>query len=724
MLFNNLQNKYTPSLFSRLAEAFSPSLLGSLAVVPLLMLLLSGCARMGAPDGGWFDERPPYVVSASPADGAVNVKNGKINIYFNEFIKVANAAEKVVVSPPQMEQPNIRVHGKTIQVQLMDSLKENTTYTVDFSDAISDNNEGNPMGNYTYTFSTGPQIDTLQISGTVLNAENLEPIKGIVVGVRPAPKATPEAASVPEAASETAPVPEASASGPLLRVSRTDSKGRFTIKGIAPGDYTVMAVNDMDGDYTFTQRSETMAFSHEIVTPTVFVDTRQDTVWADALHVKDIVRVRYDHYTPDNIVLRAFDHEVKDRYFIKHDRTEENHFTLYFTAPVPEDTIQKLPKIRLLNPPAQLAHKTSDELFLVRPTVKADTVTYWIRDSILIDQDTLNIEMQTIVTDTLGGFTMQTDTLEVLPKLSFEKRMKQKQKALDEWRKKQEKSLKKRRNSSDSDNAPLPIDTVMPREPLMPKYVLEQNMSPDASIYIKFPRPMQKVDTTAIHLYVEQDSLWYKAPCTITPYNPQGVSDDALEISSDWIMGAQYSFEVDSAAFVDIYGNTSQKVKQGMRINLNDVYASLFVEVTPTSILRSDSLGTHGQIIVELLDGSDKSQVSAIVENGTAEFYYLKPGVYYMRAIIDRNGNGRWDAGDYFQDRLPEEVYYYPGTVECKAKWDLTKKWNLLQTPLNQQKPEAITKQKAEKDKQIQNRNAQRAAEKGTTIPARFMPKQ
>ena len=148
-------------------------------------LIFTSCARMGSPDGGWYDDTPPYVVSSSPADGGVNVTGKKVTINFNEFIKIENAQEKVIVSPPQLEQAEIKAQGKRIIVELKDSLKENTTYTVDFSDAITDNNEGNPMGNYTFSFSTGDHIDTLEVSGYVLNAEDLEPVKGMLVGLYP-----------------------------------------------------------------------------------------------------------------------------------------------------------------------------------------------------------------------------------------------------------------------------------------------------------------------------------------------------------------------------------------------------------------------------------------------------------------------------------------------------------------------------------------------------------
>ena len=133
-----------------------------LVYICLALGAIVSCARMGSPDGGWYDDDPPKVVSSSPADQSVNVTTKKISILFNEYIKLEDATNKVIVSPPQLEVPEIKAAGKKVIVELQDSLKPNTTYTIDFSDAISDNNEGNPMGSFTYSFSTGDKIDTLE----------------------------------------------------------------------------------------------------------------------------------------------------------------------------------------------------------------------------------------------------------------------------------------------------------------------------------------------------------------------------------------------------------------------------------------------------------------------------------------------------------------------------------------------------------------------------------
>ena len=320
--------------------------------------------------------------------------------------------------------------------------------------------------------------------------------------------------------------------------------------------------------------------------------------------------------------------------------------------------------------------------------------------------DTLQIEMKTFITDTLGMLSPHIDTLEILAKTPYAKRLKAKQKKEEEWKEKIEKKLKKQeRWAREHPDEPVePIDTVMPMEKLEVKYDVPSSLAPDKYLKISFPKPLEKFDSAAIHLYVEQDSLWYRSPFTL-----EKTGDREWEVFADWIYGAEYSFEIDTLAFEDIYGLKSAPYKTGFRVATLESFASLFVNVSGVS--------TEGNIIVQMMDKGDKPVRSAVVQSGTAEFYYVQPGVYYLRAIIDRNKNGKWDTGEYFDDIQPEEVYYNPEPVECKAKWDLTRDWNLTALPLYKQKALEITKQRADKEKTIQHRNAQRAAEKGIPEP-------
>lgn len=624
--------------------------------------MIVSCARMGQPDGGWYDDTPPRVVHTDPADKGTGVKSKKVTITFDEFIKLEDATSKVVISPPQIEPADIKASGKKIVVELKDSLMDNTTYTIDFSDAISDNNEGNPMGNYTYSFSTGERIDTFEVSGNVLDATNLEPIKGILVGLY-------------DDLSDTV-----FARKPFIRVSRTDSRGHFVIRGIAPGTYRVYALQDADGNYIYSQKSEMLAFSHETFNPYAKPDIRQDTVWRDTLRIDSIIRTPYTHFYPDDIVLRAFTALQTDRYLVKSERAEPNKLNFYFSY-----GNDSLPQLRGLN-------FNCDSAFVVDSNLKNDTITYWIKDTTLINTDSLTLEARYLITDSTGTLVMQTDTLEMIPKMSYEKRMKQEEKENEKWLKEQEKKKKKGEA----------YDSIMPLKPLEPQISGGGTITPEQNIFFTMPTPLQKCDTSAIHLYSKIDTLWYKSRFEWLPV-PGNIKK--FELRAEWRPDIEYSLEVDSAAFVDIYGLVSKSIKQGIKVSSNDEFGSLIVNVSG----QRDS----ATVIVQLLGSNDNVQKEAKVVDGAAEFFYLKAGKYYLKAFVDNNDNGLWDTGDYYADLQPEEVYYYPKEVECKEKWDITIGWDLNATPVARQKPQAITKQKSEQEKKLRNRNADRAKQLG-----------
>ena len=621
------------------------------------------CARMGSPDGGWYDDDPPMVVSSSPADQSVNVNSKKITIFFNEYIKLEDATSKVIVSPPQLEMPEIKASGKRVIVELQDSLKPNTTYTIDFSDAISDNNEGNPMGSFTYSFSTGEQIDTFEVSGYVLDASNLEPIKGISVGLYD---------DLADSAFKTK---------PMLRVSRSDSRGRFVIKGIAPGTYRAYALQDVDGDFRFSQKSEMIAFSHDTFSPSSKPDIRVDTVWRDSLHIDRLLQVPYTHFLPDDITLLAFTQTLTDRYLIKTERAEAEKFSMYFSY-----GHEELPKIKGLNFDA-------DSAFVVETGEKQDTIHFWLRDTALVNQDTLRMEISYMMTDTLGNLVAQTDTLDAVAKTSYEKRQKALAKDMEQWQKDQDK--RKKRGEK--------YDSIYPAKPLEVKISVPSAIDPADKIAMETPVPLSRCDTSAVHLYSKIDSLWYRAPFDIIRLDSVM---GHFELLAEWQPGTEYSLEVDSAAFVDIYGFVSEPIKQGLKAQPLEELSSL--------VFRLSGVSDTG-IVVQLLNREDKClrQVRA-GNDGEAAFFYLEAGNYYARAFVDRNGNDLWDTGNYDDDQQPEDVYYYSGEIECKAKWDVTKQWNLTGNPRNQQKPGALVKQKDTKEKkQKQNRNAERARQLG-----------
>ena len=632
----------------------------------LALLLTAACASIGNPDGGRFDETPPRVVGSSPVDGAVNVSKRKVQILFDEYIKLEKASEKVVISPPQIEPANVRADGKRVKVDFYDSLRANTTYTIDFSDAIEDNNEGNPMGQYTFSFSTGDVIDTMQVSGRVLNAADLEPIKGIMVGLYPADSTWNDTLF---------------RTRPFLRVSRTNGEGRFTIKGVKDGAYRVRALDDKDGDFVFSQKNERVAFDTMVYVTGSFPDVRMDTVWRDSLWYDSIRVVPYTHYTPDDVLLLAFLEDGQERHLLKTVYPEPTNFTLYFTAPS-----DSTPRIKGLN---------FDERCLVADaSLKNDTVTFWVTDTALIHrQDTLSMILSYMETDTLGQLVVTNDTLDLSPKTTYAKIAAERSKQIEAWEKDRERRQKKAKK-------PLPYEeNPYERIWLEAGFKPSGSLAPNQNVRYLAKEPILEVDTTKIHFYVKKDTDWLPAPFL---FMPEERSAKSYMLYAEWEPGQKYRFVMDTAAVVSVLEHESKSVRQEFHVRAVEEYGSIFIHV----------ISPDTGVVVQLLSKNDKVEAQQRTDKeGNADFFFMKPGEYYMRCYVDANGNGQWDTGDYASGLQPERVYYFGKPLPLKAQWDLRQDWDVRAVDVARQKPMAITKQKPDKEKKLKNRNAERDRE-------------
>ncbi len=223
---------------------------------------LTGCASIGSPGGGLFDETPPVLKNSDPANGATHVKRQRITMRFDENIKLDNANEKLTVSPPQEKSPIIMSNAKTLTIELGDSLKPNTTYSLDLGNAVQDNNEGNPMDNLALLFSTGDHIDSLQICGYLLNAADLEPITGAYVGIYRVDEGDSVLANGASADSIFL-------KRPFERAGKTDAYGAFKILGCAPGRYRMYGLVDGNTNYRYDLASEDISFIDTLITPSM-----------------------------------------------------------------------------------------------------------------------------------------------------------------------------------------------------------------------------------------------------------------------------------------------------------------------------------------------------------------------------------------------------------------------------------------------------------------------
>lgn len=631
----------------------------------ILLIFISAfvvaCASMGTPDGGPYDEDPPILMEALPAIGATNVKSGKVVLTFDENVKLVNAFEKVVVSPPQIQMPEIKYSGKRVTVELLDTLIPNTTYSIDFNDAIADNNEGNPYENFAYYFSTGEVVDTFAVSGAVLSADNLEPVKGLVVGLHSCLDDT------------------AFTRKPFERVSRTDARGRFVIKGIAPGDYRVYALADANQNFIFDQKSEQVAFMNTSVSPFATEAIRPDTIWRDSVTVDTVHYVRYTRFQPDDLVLRLFREEFFTQYIVKYPRDEHNQLKLYFASPNKE-----MPVIEGLDFDAK-------DTYVLENSVNNDTLTLWFKDSTLYRADTLALRVIYKVPDSLGNLVDRTDTIYASTKRSWEKVVKKEQEKYDNEVKEFLKMAKKQPDFDENN----PPQYVPKTKVLKPRFSGSSSMDLNGNVRFEFDEPLIALDTAAVTVSLKVDTAWVPVEHL---FRQNGENIRKYDLFAEWRPGETYLVKADSAAFKGLYGGVSDKFSQEMKFRKLDEYAVLYLDIP----------GTGNSAVVQLLNGNEKVVQESRTENNSCAFYFIKPGVYYLRLFIDENNNGKWDTGNFEKGVQPEKVHYYNRSLELRALFEYSQDdWD-LSTPLDGQKPQEITKQKPDKEKKKMNRNATR----------------
>lgn len=600
------------------------------------------CASIGRLEGGPIDETPPRFVGSNPMPGAFNNNKKRIAIEFDEYIKLEKPMEKVVISPPQIQQPEIRANGKKVIVNLQDTLKANTTYTIDFADAIVDNNEGNPLPDFGFTFSTGDRLDSMVVSGIVLNAANLEPVKGMLVGLHE---------DLADSAFNTK---------PFDRVGRTDSRGRFTIRGIAPGNYNIYALQDADQNFMYNQPTEIIAFQDSLLTPVMEIRLRQDTIWKDSLTVDTVIEKKYTHYLPDDVLLRCFKEVTHSQRLLKSERLDPWKFSLYFTAPA-----DSLPLLKGLN------FDEEDAFVVEQLTGRNDTIHYWVKDSLIYKMDTLQMSLTYLYTDTLAQLVPRTDTLKLAtrnkPKVDKNK----------------DKKKKKDDNESEENDATLFLSADVYAPGSMDVYDY---------ITLSFKEPIASIEEEFLHLRQKVDTLWQDMSFDLV-YDSLDVK--RFHIFADWEPEESYMFEVDSTAIHGLHGLFTDKIKKEFKVKRLEDYGQIFFNLS----------GVEGSAFVELLDGQDRVVRTVPVVDGKADFYFLNPSKYCARLVEDTNENGIWDTGNYKERIQPERVYYYFQVLDLKANFDLTQDWDILNQSLDKQKPEELKKQKPDEDKKKRNQS-------------------
>ena len=220
----------------------------------LLAAALWQCARRGNPSGGPKDIAPPKLVKAEPENMTLNFKSDKIRLYFDEFVKLEDIQNQLIVSPPLKYIPEITPQGgasKFIEVKIKDTLKANTTYTINFGQSIVDNNEGNPNSFLTYVFSTGDYIDSLEVSGVVKDAFNRKADEFISVMLYEIDSAYTDSTLYQKP--------------PNYITNTLDSTVIFTLKNLKEGKYAMFAIKDESKNNIFDQNTDKIAFLQDTI---------------------------------------------------------------------------------------------------------------------------------------------------------------------------------------------------------------------------------------------------------------------------------------------------------------------------------------------------------------------------------------------------------------------------------------------------------------------------
>ena len=253
----------------------------------IAVILAASCAQVVNPGGGPVDRKPPRAVKYSPDSAALNFKGKDIVIFFNEFIQLRDANTQIVVSPPVATAPDVRVKSKTLYIKFNDTLRSNTTYSINFGSAIRDITEGNVLANFQYVFSTGTFIDSLSVAGKITEAFTQRPSKEVLVLL----------------------YDDLSDSTPYKRMpsyfSKTDERGMFRINNMRPGTYKAFALKDANLNYIYDQPGEQIAFMKEPLVVSAKIDTLAMSLFEEKSAKNSIKRTSTLQYGKLAIVLGA-----------------------------------------------------------------------------------------------------------------------------------------------------------------------------------------------------------------------------------------------------------------------------------------------------------------------------------------------------------------------------------------------------------------------------------
>lgn len=626
------------------------SILRRLFWVLVAVLLLVACARVVAPVGGEKDVQPPRVVRAVPENGSTGFRGQRFRLYFDEYVKLADASKQIVVSPPLRYPVQPMLKGKSLEVRFTDTLPEDATYTVRFGQAIADLTEGNPLGRYEYVFGTGAQLDSLELWGVAYDALLHSPVEGAMVLLY-----RRDADSLPLQVRPDF-------------VARTDAKGEFHFTNLPAGPFKVFALVEKNATLIWDDPSEPIAFADSTVRAQgkPAIEERLARLMAG----RDSVRAAAeDGHSPGEPAGEAQGAGAVDSVQPLEDRLRDSltsavHASgtrlMVFTQRWPNQKFLRGVRTRP-NLLSFIFSQRIDTLFgisIVGRTavgqvleLGGDTVNYWLLDTVLAKTDSLRVRFSYMASDSARRLTPRVDTLWMVHRVKPEPERKGGDTGKKAGRQPQREEGRAGGGAADhslgvrlamrNPSAAFPTDTV----------VVETD-------------EYAALDSTKVRLLQLPDST--DTPFSLFRYT---VSPRRMDVTALWQAEKRYRIYLLPGAFTDIWGRTNDTVSLEVQPARPSSYSIVRVR------LANAPAGCLVQLVTPDAKRELKRQGALDGDASPVVIDYVDPGSYGIRLVHDANGNGRWDTGDYFEHRQPEEVRYFrdekgQSAVKVRANWE------------------------------------------------------
>lgn len=366
-----------------------------ISILAITAFFSDSCANIGSITGGPKDTLPPVMIASKPVMADTSVDKKKVIIIFNEYFELKDMHQEFVSSPPFKEKPDFKVKKRGLRIKFKEPLQDSITYTLRFGNAIADYNEGNILEGFEFVFSTKSEVDSFGISGNLKNAHDLKP---------------PETAFVALFKTDEDSIPYKELPQYMAKI---DSSGDFSINQIDAGKYKVFAFVDANTNL-MADFFEERAFLDSLVIPEVEPFTRIDTIKAgtfilrDSAHVmirdsleNDTVIVSHVLNTyPNNLQLYLFKEKNLVQRMKDYERPERGRMNIFLDLPAdPEFSIT----------PLNFSIDPKNVVF--EKNFVGDTITWWINDTTVMSNDSLEVQIAYLTQDTLGLSVTKQDTV-------------------------------------------------------------------------------------------------------------------------------------------------------------------------------------------------------------------------------------------------------------------------------------------------------------------------